>query len=51
MNGGVLIGALMMVGAVIWFVVGMMNGTIFFYPPILFILGIVSMVKGFAGGE
>ena len=36
----------MMVGAVVWFVVGWMAGRIFFYPPILFVLGIVSLAKG-----
>ena len=36
----------MMVGAVVWFVVGWMAGRIFFYPPILFVLGIASLVKG-----
>lgn len=46
-----LVGIAMMVGAVIWFVVGYMNGTIFIYPPILFIIGLVSMIKGLMGGE
>jgi len=36
----------MMVGAVVWFVVGWMAGRIFFYPPILFIIGLVSLGKG-----
>jgi hypothetical protein len=36
----------MMVGAVVWFVVGWMAGRIFFYPPILFVLGIVAVAKG-----
>jgi len=36
----------MMVGAVVWFVVGWMAGRIFFYPPILFVLGIVGVAKG-----
>ena len=39
-------GAGMMVGAVVWFVVGWMAGRIFFYPPILFVIGIVAMIKG-----
>jgi len=29
----------MMVGAVVWFVLGWMAGRIFFYPPILFVIG------------
>ena len=40
-------GILMMVGAIIWFVVGYMAGYIYFYPPILFVLGLISMIKGF----
>jgi len=49
MNGKVISGILMMVGAVVWFVVGWASGYIFFYPPILFIIGLVAMVKGLAG--
>lgn len=45
--GQVGVGILMMLGAVVWFVVGLFNGIIFFYPPILLILGLVSMIKGF----
>ena len=29
----------------------MMLGAIFFYPPILFIIGLVTFVKGLAGHE
>ncbi|HEX7898225.1 MAG TPA: hypothetical protein VF950_10730 [Planctomycetota bacterium] len=36
----------MMVGAVVWFVVGYAAGRIFFYPPILFVIGIVAVIKG-----
>jgi len=36
----------MMVGAVVWFVVGWAAGRIFIYPPILFVLGIVAVGKG-----
>ncbi len=39
-------GILMMVGAVVWFVVGLACGIIFFYPPILFILGLVQVFRG-----
>lgn len=45
--GTVGFGVLMMVGAVVWFVAGLFGGIIFFYPPILFIIGLVTMVKGF----
>jgi len=47
-NAGLLPGILMMVGAVIWFFVGLQAGTIFFYPPILFIAGMISFVRGLA---
>ena len=36
----------MMVGAVVWFVVGWIGGRIFFYPPILFVIGLISLGKG-----
>ena len=47
--GQVLGGIGMMVGAVIWFVVGLFAGVIFFYPPILLIIGFATMIKGFLG--
>lgn len=50
-NGGVIGGLAAMVGAVVWFVVGLMNDILFYYPPILFILGIVAVVKGLVGGN
>lgn len=34
-------GALAMVVAVVWFVVGWSGGVIFFYPPILFVIGAI----------
>jgi hypothetical protein len=51
LNGGVAGGALAMVIAIIWFVVGLMNDWIFFYPPILFILGLIAFIKGLMGGD
>jgi hypothetical protein len=47
----ILAGVGMMIGAVVWFVVGLAAGWIYFYPPILFVLGIVAVVKGFMGSE
>jgi hypothetical protein len=44
-------GLLMMVGAVVWFVLGLMAGWIYFYPPVLFVLGIGAVVRGFMGAE
>ncbi len=42
----ILVGILMMIGAMIWFFVALAAGLIFYYPPILFIIGIVSVVRG-----
>jgi hypothetical protein len=50
-NAGVGGGLLMMVIAVVWFVVGLMNNWIFFYPPVLFIIGLVAFIKGLASGS
>jgi hypothetical protein len=44
---GMLGGVLMMVIAVVWFVVGLMFDYIFFYPPILFIIGVAALIRGF----
>jgi hypothetical protein len=51
MGYGVLGGLAMMAIAVIWFVVGLFFDIIFFYPPILFIIGIVAVVKGLMSGN
>lgn len=50
-HGGVAGGILMMLIAVVWFVVGLANDWIFFYPPILFIIGLVAFIKGLTGEE
>lgn len=44
---GMLGGILMMVLAVAWFVIGLMFDYIFFYPPILFIIGLIALCRGF----
>jgi predicted Zn finger-like uncharacterized protein len=36
----------MMVFAVVWFVGGLMFDILFFYPPVLFIIGLVAFVRG-----
>lgn len=46
LDGPVIGGVGMMLGATIWFVVGWWAGYIFFYPPILFCIGFGSAVKG-----
>jgi hypothetical protein len=38
-------GVLLMVIAVVWFVVGLMGNIIFYYPPILFIFGLIGTIK------
>jgi hypothetical protein len=45
-RGGVIGGGVAMLVAVVWFVVGLINDIIFFYPPILFIIGLVAAIKG-----
>jgi len=51
-NGGKMMsGVGMMVGAVVWFVVGWLCGYIFFYPPFLFIFGVVAFVNGMMGKD
>jgi hypothetical protein len=49
-NGGVAGGVLAMVIAVVWFIAGLAADRIFFYPPILFIIGLCGFFKGLAGG-
>lgn len=54
LEGGILNGVsggmLAMIIAVVWFVVGLAADVIFFYPPILFIIGLVAFFKGLAQG-
>ena len=45
-NGSIITGILMMVGAVVWFVAGLAGDVIFFYPPVMFVLGFIALVKG-----
>lgn len=45
-NAGVGGGLLMMLIAVVWFVAGLFAGIIFYYPPILFIIGLVAFFRG-----
>jgi len=44
-------GAGMMLLAVVWFVGGLAAGYIFFYPPILLIIGLVTMITGLCGSS
>jgi hypothetical protein len=45
-NAGVIGGVLMILIAVVWFVVGFAAGRIFFYPPILVLIGFGAIIKG-----
>ena len=45
-RAGAVGGVLMMLIAAIWFGAGYYAGQIFFYPPVLFIIGAVAVVKG-----
>lgn len=51
LNAGMIGGLLMMLIAVGWFVAGLAGGIIFFYPPILFVIGFIAMMKGLMGGN
>ena len=42
-------GIVVMLVAVAWFFVGLHLGYIFFYPPVMFVLGFLAFVKGLAG--
>ena len=44
-------GIVMMLGAVVWFVGGLFFDIIFFYPPILFVIGLVAFFKGMLSGN
>jgi len=44
-------GIAMIVVAIVWFICGLAFNYIFFYPPILLVLGIVALVKGAIGQE
>lgn len=50
-SGGVIVGLLMMGGAALWFFVGLAAGRIFFYPPILFIIGLINLIRSLFGHE
>jgi hypothetical protein len=45
-NAGIAGGLLMMLIALVWFFGGLAFGIIFFYPPVLFVIGIAAFIKG-----
>ncbi len=48
---GVWGGVIMITIAIVWFVVGWYAGYIYFYPPVLFVIGIFALVKGIMKGN
>lgn len=48
---GVLGGIVMIVIALVWFFAGLAADRIFFYPPILFVIGLYALIKGIADGN
>jgi hypothetical protein len=48
---GVLGGLIMIVIAVIWFFAGLAAGYLFYYPPILFVIGLYAVIKGAIKGN
>lgn len=50
-NSGVLGGVTAMMVAVAWFLAGLANDIIYFYPPILFVIGLGAFFKGFMRSE
>jgi hypothetical protein len=51
LNAGVVGGLLMVLIAAVWFFVGLACGILFYYPPILFVIGLVAIAKGAFGGD
>lgn len=51
LDKGILGGVVIMAIAVVWFGLGWMAGYIFFYPPILFLIGLFGMLKGIFSGN
>ncbi len=51
LSGSVIGGAVAMAVAVVWFVAGLAVGIIFFYPPILFVLGLIGFIHGVIKGR
>ncbi|MCX6821981.1 MAG: hypothetical protein NTW30_04350 [Candidatus Aenigmarchaeota archaeon] len=46
------IGGIIMIGiATVWFIGGLYIGLIFFYPPILFLIGVYALIKGLVTGN
>ena len=50
-ENGMMGGIAMMVIAAVWFGLGYMAGVIFYYPPILFLIGVFAFLKGLLTGN
>lgn len=50
-KSGALGGIIMIAIAVLWFGLGYMAGYIFYYPPILFLIGVYALIKGIITGN
>ena len=48
LSSGILGGSIAMVIAVVWFFTALSFDRIFFYPPVLFIIGLIGVIKGIA---
>lgn len=48
LSWGPLGGILLMVIAAVWFIVGLYNNVLFYYPPVLFVIGLVGFFKSLA---
>jgi len=48
---GIVGGLVMMIIAAIWFFAGLSAGIIFYYPPILFLIGLFALFKGAITGN
>jgi len=51
LDRSILGGAGLILAAIAWFVIGWWCGYIFFYPPILAVLGIAAILKSVLGGD
>jgi hypothetical protein len=48
----IVVGILMMIGSVVWLVCGLaFQDKFYFYPPVLFVLGIITLVRGVMGSD
>jgi hypothetical protein len=49
-NRDIIVGLLIVTAAVIWFFWGLAMGTIIYvWPPVLFLVGVIEIVRGFNG--